>query len=107
MLAARAKGAPWLASPGGFPDQQPDGFDLGGHVGQLEGDRLVAGDRFAERVALQRVLERVLVRGAGDAQRTGADARAGRLERLQHADAAAAALAAEQVLGRARSSPRG
>src|SRR5712691_9584837 len=63
--------------PGGSPDQQADRVYLGGHVGQLEGDGLVRSNRLAERAPLQRVIQGVLVRGAGNAKRAGGHAGSG------------------------------
>src|SRR3954451_17087563 len=67
--------------PGGPPDQEARGVDLDGHVRQLEGDRLVHDDRPPEGLALLGVLQRVLVRGTGDAEGLGANRGAGGLER--------------------------
>ena len=64
------------------PHEQAGGVDLHLHVGQREGDRLVLDDLLAELLALLGVVERVLVGGAGDAQRLGADDRPRRLEGL-------------------------
>src|SRR5579859_7189869 len=69
--------------PAGTPDEQPRGVDLHGHVGQLETDRLVLPQRLAELLAVLGVVERELIRGARDAQRARADARARGLERHQ------------------------
>src|SRR4029453_8744120 len=60
--------------------RQTSSVDLELHVGQREGDRLVLDDLLAELLALARVVERVLVGGAGDAERLRADRRAGGLE---------------------------
>src|SRR4051794_25445805 len=85
-LAHRALGVLELvgvaAHPGGAPDQQPGGVDLELHVGQREGDRLVLDDLAAELLALLGVVECELVRGAGDAERLGANGRAAGLEGL-------------------------
>ena len=51
--------------------QQARGVDLGGHVGELELDRLVLGDRLAERLALLGVFERELQGALRDARRRG------------------------------------
>src|SRR4051794_13977198 len=77
------------AHPGGSPDEQSGGVDLGLHVGEREGDRLVLDDRLAELGPLLGVVEGVLVGRAGDAERLGADHRAARLERLHRRLAAA------------------
>src|SRR4051794_28065169 len=79
-LAHRALGGLELAAgaahPRRAPDQQTGGVDLHPHVGERECDRLVLDDRAPELLALLRVGERVLVRGAGDADGLRADARA-------------------------------
>src|SRR5690349_3321875 len=76
-VGERAAGA---AHPRRAPDEQAGRVDLHLHVGERERDRLVLDDRAAELGALLRVRERVLVGGAGDADRLRADARPGRLE---------------------------
>ena len=48
-----------VLQPGRVDHQQVRGLDLGGHLGELERDRLVVGDRLAERLALL---------GVGDAE---------------------------------------
>src|SRR6476659_643903 len=70
------------AHPGGAPDEQAGGVDLHLHVGEGEGDRLVLDDRLAELLPLFGVLERVLVGGAGDADRLRADGGSAGLEGL-------------------------
>ena len=70
------------AHPRRAPHQQACGVDLELHAGQREGDRLVLDDLATELLALLGVLQRVLVGGAGDAQRLGADGRARGLEGL-------------------------
>jgi hypothetical protein len=70
------------------PDQQAGGVDLGGHVGQLEGDGLLGGDGLAELDPLAGVVAGELEGGPGDADGLGADDRAGRLEGGQGARAA-------------------
>src|SRR6266540_3573266 len=86
-LGHRAFGPGELAAvaalPQRLPDQRPGGLDLGRHVGQHEGDRLVLDQGPAELLALLRVLQRELERRPRDAQRLGADDRARELERLQ------------------------
>src|SRR4051794_20567721 len=68
--------------PGGAPDEEAGGVDLHLHVGEGERDRLVLDDRAAELLALLGVVQRVLVRGARDADGLRADRRARNLERL-------------------------
>src|SRR5688500_19108831 len=82
----------------GAPDERAGGLDLGLHVGQLVLDRLEAGDRAAERVALLGVGGRELERGLGDADRLGGDADAPAVERPQR-DAHAVAGLAEALGG--------
>jgi hypothetical protein len=53
------------------------------HVGELETDGLVLPQRLAELLAVLRVVERELERGARDAQRAGGDSRPRRLQRHQ------------------------
>src|SRR6476646_6102382 len=84
--------------------QQARRLDLGRHVGELELDRLVLGDRLAEGLALLAVAEGQLERPLGDADAAGGDVDAADLERVHHlheALADAGLLAAEHPLGRA------
>jgi hypothetical protein len=86
----------------GLQRQQPRGLDLGGHVGELELDRLVLGDRLAERLALLRVAEPELERALGDADAAGGDVDPADLERVHHLREALVEpglLAAEDHLG--------
>ena len=69
--------------PGGPPHEEPGRVGAHLHVGQLEGDGLVLDDRPAELPAVLGVAQRVLVGGAGDADRLGADGGARRLEHRQ------------------------
>ena len=78
------------AHPGGAPDEESGGVELDSHVGQLEGDGLVGGERPAELDALLRVVERVLEGGAADAEGEAADHGTGALERGEGAEGAAA-----------------
>src|ERR1700710_472 len=80
------------------------GLDLGRHVGELELDRLVLGDRLAEGLALLRVAQGELEGALGDTDTAGGDVDAADLERVHHlaeALADAGLLAAEDALGRA------
>src|SRR6266581_5325392 len=70
------------AHPRRPPDQQAGGIDLELHPGERERDRLVLDDLASELLALLRVLERVLVGGAGDPEGLRADGGARGLERL-------------------------
>src|SRR5699024_10606198 len=66
--------------PGCSPDEHPRGVQLRAHVGEGERDRLVVDDWSAEGLALLRVVQRVLVCRACDAERLGTHGRAGQLE---------------------------
>ena len=57
-----------LVALGGEQRQLAGGGELGGHVGEVVADRLVAPDRLAERLAVLGVLQGVLERGAADAE---------------------------------------
>ena len=61
--------------PARAPHEETGRVDVHLHVGELERDRLVHDDRPAERLTLLGVVERVLVRGARDAERLRADQR--------------------------------
>src|SRR5215210_5598719 len=90
--------------PGGLEREQARRLDLGGHVGELELDGLVLGDRLAERRALLRVAQRQLERPLRDADAAGGDVHAADLERVHHLREAlveAGVLAAEDHVGRA------
>src|SRR4051794_22617311 len=67
--------------PRGAVHEQSRRVDLGDHVGEHEGDRLVLDDRLPEGDALLRVLQRLLVRGARDANGHRCDRGSRRLER--------------------------
>src|SRR3954452_24872989 len=88
-----------LFEAGGAPDQGAGGLDLGLHVGQLVLDRLEAGDRATERVALLGVTRSELEGGLGDADGLGGDADPAAVERAQR-DAHAVAGLAEALGGR-------
>ena len=60
-----------VLEPGRVDHQQVRGLDLGGHLGQLERDRLVLGDLLAERLALLGVRDRQLERADRDAAGRG------------------------------------
>ncbi len=64
--------------------EQAGGLDLRRHVGQLELDRLMLGDRLAECPALLGVLEGQLQRALGEADAAGGDVDAAELERVHH-----------------------
>src|SRR5215211_5719858 len=87
---------------GGLEREQARGLDLRGHVGELELDRLVLGDRLAERLALLRVAQAQLERALRDADAAGGDVDPADLERVHHlgeALAEAGVLAAEDHPG--------
>src|SRR5207302_1580456 len=62
--------------------------ELGGHVGELERDRLVLRDGLAELDALERIVARELERRARNADGAGGDQRPRRLEHEHGADRA-------------------
>ena len=66
-----------------MPAQQARGFDLRRHVGEQEGDGLVGDDGIAELHATRRVIERIFVRRARDADRLRCDGRTRHLQRAQ------------------------
>src|SRR5690242_2142034 len=67
--------------PARAPHEHARRVDLHAHVGELERDPLLLDDRRAERDARLRVVERVLVGRARDAERLRADQRAAGFER--------------------------
>src|SRR3954452_6062842 len=88
--------------PRGADRQQAGGVDLGGHVGELELDRLVLGDRAAEGLALLWVAQGALERALGGGGGPGADVHAADLQRVHHLREAlveALLLAAEDAVG--------
>src|SRR5919206_37357 len=90
-----------VLEPRGAQREQPGGLDLSRHVGQLELDRLVLGDRAPEGAALLGVAQRELERALRDAHAAGGDVDAPHLERVHHLAEAAVEprlLAAEDVL---------
>src|SRR4051794_5445641 len=70
--------------PRGLEREQAGGLDLGGHVGELELDRLVLRDRLAERRALLRVAQGEFERALADAHAARGDVHAADLERVHH-----------------------
>src|SRR3954447_15687973 len=90
--------------PRRFAGDEAGGLELGRHVGELELDRLVGGDRLAEGLPFLAVAEGELERPLADADAAGGDVDAADLERVHHlheALAEAGLLAAEDALGRA------
>src|SRR4051794_30887885 len=81
--------------------EEPRRLHLGGHVGELELDRLVLGDRLAEGLALLRVAQRQLERALGDPDAASSHVHAADLERVHHLPEAlveAGLLAAEDAV---------
>src|ERR1700710_128444 len=89
--------------PRRFAGDQTSRLEPRRHVGELERDRLVLGDRLAEGFALLAVFERQLERPLGDADAARGDVDAADLERVHHLrETLADALgAAEHAVGRA------
>ena len=85
-----------LLQVGGGIDQQPGATELGGHVGQLKGDRLLEANGFSELYPLLGVLHCGLVSPLGDAQRLGRNADPPAVQG-GHGDLEAVALPAQQV----------
>src|SRR4051794_34648657 len=90
--------------PRRFAGDEAGRLELGRHVGKLELDCLVGGDRLAEGLAFLAVAERELEGALADADAAGGDVHAADLERVHHLDEALAdpgLLTAEDALGRA------
>src|SRR5215210_4473886 len=68
----------------GLQGEQPGRFEPRSHLGELERDRLVLGDRLAERLALLRVAQGQLERALGDADAASSHVHATQLERVHH-----------------------
>src|SRR4029077_11923869 len=60
---------------GGEVNEMSRGFDLSRHVGEHELDPLEAGNRLSELLPLLRVIQRIVERAFGYAERLGADSR--------------------------------
>src|SRR4051794_20850359 len=89
---------------GRLEGEQPRGLDLRGHVGELELDRLVLGDRLAERLALLAVAQTELQRALRDPDAAGRDVDAADLQCVHHLAEALAQpglLAPQDHVGRA------
>ena len=78
--------------------EQASGFDLRGHVGELELDGLKFGDGFAELFALLGVAHRAFVGALRHAQAERGDGNAAAIENLQAVDEAFAFFA-EKIFG--------
>src|SRR6476620_12057056 len=90
--------------PRRFAGDQAGSLDLGRHVGELELDRLVVGDRLAEGLPFLAVAKGKLEGALGDADAAGGDVDAADLKRIHHLHEALAEtrlLAAEDALRRA------
>ena len=64
--------------------QQPRRLDLRRHVGELELDRLMLGDRLAKGPPLLRIAQRQLQRPLRDPDATSGDVHPAELERVHH-----------------------
>src|SRR3954447_1290469 len=90
--------------PRRFAGDEAGGLELGRHVGELELDRLVLGDRLAEGLPFLAIAEGQLEGALADADAAGGDVDPADLERVHHLHEALAdsrVLAAEDALGRA------
>src|SRR5207237_685980 len=87
-----------VALRGGVEYQATGGGNLGRHIGEAEGDRLLLDDRLAEGPALAGVGEGGLVGGARHADGLGGDADAAAFE-VGERDLVAFAFAAENQIG--------
>jgi hypothetical protein len=107
MPASTSLRLPASLRPGGVDHERVRGLDLGGHLGELELDRLVLGDRLAEGGALLGVLDGELEGADRDAAGAGGDVDAADLDAVHHLVEALAAtlLAAEDRRRRARGRP--
>ena len=83
MPASRSQRSPVSFLSAAWRVEQAGRLDLRRHVGQLELDRLVLADRLAEGLALLRVADRRLERGAGDADGARGDVDAADLEAVE------------------------
>src|SRR4051794_35218137 len=98
-LEVRARAG--VLHPRGLAGYEAGGLDLGRHIGELELDRLMLGDRLAEGLALLAVAQGELEGALGDADAAGGDIDATDLERVHHLHEALAnprLLAAEHAL---------
>ena len=90
----------------GVVGQRDRGFGADRHLGELELDRLMLGDRLAEGLAQLRVAHRFVERRLGDAAAARRDVDAAELEPAERRLQAAALRAADQRGRPARGSPR-
>src|SRR5438132_12976057 len=79
-----------------MPNQLARRFYLNRHVSQLEADRLMLDDRLAERLALPRIRERGVERGAGHPDRLRRNADPPRFQ-IRECNAITVAFAPKQV----------
>ena len=86
---------------GGVVDHEPGGFDLGGHLRNLELDALEIGERLAELFALLRVFGGELPGAARDADHLRADADAAFVQSFDRDLVAFAGLAEHVFFGHA------
>ena len=89
-----------IALLAGGINQQPRGFDVRGHVGQLVLDGLVFGDRLAESGAALRVADGFFKSGARNAQTAGGDVQALGFQSGHHLLETLALDASDQILRR-------
>ena len=88
-----------VAQPGGAVDHEPGHIDLGGHVRQLELNRLVRGQRLAKGLAFLGVPERHVQTRLGQRQAERGDRNPAALQGLEKGPEAGAVLA-QQILAR-------
>ena len=100
MPACIATLSPLSASDAAHQTSRRAAWIFGGHVGELDLDRLEVADRLTERVTLARVLQRLVVGALRVAERAGRDVDAAGLERAEHLLQALALDAADEVLDR-------
>src|ERR671916_1824552 len=87
-----------VLEPGGVDHHQVRGLDLGGHLGELERDRLVLCDRFAEGSPLLGVADRELEGADGDAAGSGCHIDPPYLDAVHHLCEALAGRVAEYLV---------
>src|ERR1700675_1318667 len=90
-----------VREPGGLIREQPRGFDLRGHIRELELNGLKFGDSFAELFALLRIPKRAFVGALRHAKPERSDRDAAAVENLKAVDEAFAFLAEKVFRGHA------